>query len=99
LPSGVQIESINFTGVPSGTSISVSLENQTPVYNNGYPEYSFSVDGLSEPLTYYNITSLTYEVNGKTIVAPTITGEPIAIEETSRISVEVVVQVVLHHRQ
>jgi len=83
LPSGVQIESINFTGVPSGTSISVSLENQTPVYNNGYPEYSFSVDGLSEPLTYYNITSLTYEVNGKTIVAPTITGEPIAIEETS----------------
>jgi len=46
LPSDAQIESINLTGAPSGTTISVSLENQTPVYNNGYPEYSFSVDGL-----------------------------------------------------
>jgi len=83
LPAGAQIKNINFTGVPSGTSISVSLENQTPVYSNGYPEYSFSVDGLPEPLTYYNVTSLTYEANGRTIVVPTITGEPIAIGETS----------------
>ena len=83
LPSGTQIESINFTGIPSGTSISVSLENQTPVYSNGYPEYSFSVSGLPEPLPYYNVTSLTYEVNGKTVSVPTITGEPMAIVETS----------------
>jgi len=83
LPSGTQIKGINFTGVPSGTSISVSLENQTPVYSDGYPEYSFSVSGLPEPLPYYNVTSLTYEVNGKTMVAPTITGEPMAIEEAS----------------
>jgi len=59
------------------------LESQTPVYNNGYPEYNFSVSGLPEPLPYYNVTSLTYEVNGKTISVPTITGEPMAIEETS----------------
>ena len=83
LPSGAQIKGINFTGVPSGTSISVSLENQTPVYSNGYPEYSFSVSGSPEPLTYYNVSSLTYEANGRTIVVPTITGEPMAIEETS----------------
>jgi len=86
LPAGAQIKNINFTGVPSGTSISVSLENQTPVYNNGYPEYSFSVDGLPGPLPYYNVTSLTYEANGRTIVVPTITGEPIAIEEASSYS-------------
>jgi len=83
LPSGTQIESINLTGVPPGTTISVSLENQTPVYNDGYPEYTFSVSGLPEPLPYYNVTSLTYEANGRTIVVPTITGEPVAIEETS----------------
>ena len=34
-------------------------------------------------MPYYNVTSLTYEVNGRTIVVPTITGEPIAIGETS----------------
>jgi len=83
LPSGAQIKGINFTGVPSGTSISVSLENQTPVYNEGYPEYTFSVSGLPEPLPYYNISSLTYEVNGKDISTPTITGEPMAIIETT----------------
>ncbi|MFP3191472.1 MAG: DUF2341 domain-containing protein, partial [Thermoproteota archaeon] len=83
LPTGVQIKNINLTGVPPGTTISVSLENQTPIYSNGYPEYSFSVDGLPGPLPYYNVTSLTYEANGRTIVVPTITGEPIAIEETS----------------
>ena len=83
LPSGAQIKGINFTGVPSGTSISVSLENQTPVYSNGYPEYSFSVSGLPEPLTHYNVTSLSYEANGRTIVVPTITDEPMAIVETS----------------
>jgi len=83
LPSGAQIKGINFTGVPSGTPISVSLESQTPVYVNGYPEYSFSVSGLSNPLTYYNVSDLVYEVNGKTIAVPTITGEPMAIEETS----------------
>ena len=86
LPAGAQVKSINLTGVPSGTSISVSLESQTPVYSNGYPEYSFSVSGLPEPLPYYNVTSLTYEVNGKTITVPTITGEPMAIEETSSYS-------------
>jgi len=86
LPAGAQVKSINLTGVPSGTSISVSLESQTPVYSNGYPEYSFSVSGLPEPLPYYNVTSLTYEVNGKTITVPTITGEPIAIEEASSYS-------------
>jgi len=83
LPSGAQIKGINLTGVPSGTTISVSLKNQTPVYNDGYPEYTFSVSGLPEPLPYYNVTSLTYETNGRTIVVPTITGEPVAIEETS----------------
>jgi len=83
LPAGAQVKNINLTGVPPGTPISVSLENQTPVYNNGYPEYNFSVGGLPEPLPYYNVTSITYEVNGKTITVPTITGEPIAIEEAS----------------
>jgi len=84
LPAGAQVKSINFTGVPPGTSISVSLENQTPVYSNGYPEYSFSVtDFLLTPLTYYNVSDLVYKVNGKTIVVPTITGEPMAIEGTN----------------
>jgi len=83
LPTGAQIKGINFTGVPSGTTFSVSLESQTPVYVNGYPEYNFSVIGLPEPLPYYNVTSLTYEVNGKTIAVPTITGEPMAIEGTN----------------
>ena len=84
LPPGAQIKGINFTGVPSGTSISVSLENQTPVYNDGYPEYSFSVsDLLLTPLTYYNVSDLVYEVNGKTIAVATSTGEPMAIEGTN----------------
>jgi len=83
LPPGAQIKGINFTGVPSGTPISVSFESQKPVYVNGYPEYSFSVSGLPNPLPYYNVSSLTYEVNGKIIAVPTITGEPMAIEETS----------------
>jgi len=86
LPSGAQIENINLTGVPSGTSVSVSLENQTPVYNNGYPEYSFSVSGLPNPLPYYNVSNLIYEENGKTIAVSPISGSPMAIEPSSSFS-------------
>jgi len=83
LPKEAQIIGINFTGVPSGTSVSVSLKNQTPIYNNGYPEYTFSVNGLANPLTFYNISDLVYNENGKTIAVSTLSGEPMPIEETS----------------
>jgi len=82
LPKGVQIIGINFTGVPSGASVSVSLKNQTPVYNNGYPEYTFSVNGLTNSLTYYNVSDLVYNENGKTIAVSTLSGEPSKIEQS-----------------
>jgi len=87
LPAGAQIKSIDLTGIPSGRLISVLSVSKTPVYVNGYPAYGFLITGfkvgMKPLLSYCNVSSLTYEVNGETITVPTITGEPIAIENES----------------
>jgi len=79
LPTNANDITINLAG--SGGSVTESnVPYATPTYANNYPEYAFSLPTGVSTITYDNVTSVSYVLNGQTIDVPSASGNPVPVQ-------------------